>query len=69
MISYSMTLQVSKFTSQSLRLKSVLKNYCLKHYKRSSIWFILTNLELILFDQLVNYVISTGLGSEEICKV
>ena len=48
--SYSLISQILKFTRASLRLNFVLKNCSLKHYIRSFIWFILTNLELIIFN-------------------
>ena len=61
--------EILKLTRLSLRPKFVLKNYTLSHYIGSFIWFVLSNLELIIFDQLVSHTITTGAGSEEFYRV
>ena len=67
--SYSLISQILKFPRPSLRLKIILKNYSLQHQIKSFIWFSLTNLKLILFDQPVSHAITTGVWTTEIYKV
>ena len=74
--SYSLLPKILKFRRSSLRLVFLikivynqfllLKNYRLWHWIRSFVWFILTNLESVIFDKPTSHKIPIGVESVEI---